>query len=363
MRISLIKQKLFVLLLALALVTGLISGCASKSQPVPTSGDNKTDVKQKAGEIVWVNQDAYYGAYSGNIAPLFIKWVDELTDGRLKIKYNAPSSIVPTAELFTAVSEGTIDFAGTNYGGFYRGIFPLADLEEIPIIFSDPMTRHDFIWNTEYYEIMSKEFEKRNIKWFPVGCDFLAYNLALTTEITSLDDIRGKKIRVGAGIFQDYVKKLGGVPTIVPMPETYFALQTGALDGVFTAFGANEESHLQEVLKSWVIDPNPTMCNASFLINLDKWNALPDDIQKLIEQNFKYWNYEAMVNDYIYDKKIEAKAKKENKFVLHTLSPEDRKKSQQIWLDLMKEYKTKGPVYEKVINMAFDYMEQVGLLE
>lgn len=46
------------------------------------------------------------------------------------------------------------------------------------------------------------------------------YNIATTWSFKSLDEIKGKKIRA-TGVYADYVKALGGVPTGVASAEQY----------------------------------------------------------------------------------------------------------------------------------------------
>jgi TRAP-type C4-dicarboxylate transport system substrate-binding protein len=50
--------------------------------------------------------------------------------------------------------------------------------------------------------------------------------------VSTLDDIKGLKIRMSGGPPTDMMKALGGVPMLIPMPDNYISLQKGVIDGM-----------------------------------------------------------------------------------------------------------------------------------
>jgi len=316
---------------------------------------------QSGKVITWVNQDAYLGEFTGQIAPNFGKWVEKNTKGQLIIKHNAPGSIVPVKDMFAAVAKGTIDMAATYYSAYYRGSLPEADVEEIPILFGDVVQHWDFIWNSGYYDIISKVYEKKGIKWFPVIVGS-TYSIGFTKPITRLSDIKGKKIRGSAGIFQEYLVALGASPVVLPFGEAYMALSTGAIDGIVGGIGMSLEYKLNEVTKTWINSPNSSNVTSDFLINLKKWNALPKETRDFIENNVKYWNWGEIVRCLGYQTKAKvAGAAKGNNYL--DLPPEDVKKVEEIYLGLLEKQRAKGGVYKQIIELAYKYMEDNGVLK
>jgi TRAP-type C4-dicarboxylate transport system substrate-binding protein len=99
-----------------------------------------------------------------------------------------------------------------------------------------------------------------------------------------LEDLKGMKIRA-TGLSSKVVEALGGVPVAMPQGGTYEALQKGVVEGTFGPY---------EVLKGWKqaeVVKYTTECygvgyTTTFFIvmNLDKWNALPDDVKKVFEE-------------------------------------------------------------------------------
>jgi len=86
------------------------------------------------------------------------------------------------------------------------------------------------------------------------------------------------------------VQALGGTPVPKPMPETYEMLQKGVVDGAVYPLEAN---------KGWKLGEVTGYCTAAFsaayttsffvVMNKDKWNALPQEVQKVIEEINAEW--------------------------------------------------------------------------
>jgi len=101
--------------------------------------------------------------------------------------------------------------------------------------------------------------------------------------VRKLEDLKGMKIRA-TGLSAKVVEALGGVPVAMPQGATYEALNKGVVEGTFGPM---------EVLKGWKqaeVVKYTTECysvgyTTTFFVvmNLDKWNALPADVQKVFE--------------------------------------------------------------------------------
>jgi TRAP-type C4-dicarboxylate transport system substrate-binding protein len=110
------------------------------------------------------------------------------------------------------------------------------------------------------------------------------YQVGASFPISSLADIKGKKIRA-IGITAEYIKLLGASPVSIPAPEMYMALKLGTVDGAVFSMVALEDMKLKEVWKYYIGSPNCTTVVCSFLINMNSFNALPDDIKEIIRKD------------------------------------------------------------------------------
>jgi TRAP-type C4-dicarboxylate transport system substrate-binding protein len=87
------------------------------------------------------------------------------------------------------------------------------------------------------------------------------------------------------GAVTKIVNALGGTPVSMPMGDTYDALSRGVVEGSIAPYEALEGWRWGEVVKFTTEAWGMSYSSAFFVaMNKDKWNALPPDIQKIIEQ-------------------------------------------------------------------------------
>jgi TRAP-type C4-dicarboxylate transport system substrate-binding protein len=100
--------------------------------------------------------------------------------------------------------------------------------------------------------------------------------------VKSLADLKGLELRVG-GTQADIIKNLGGIPVAMPQSDTPEALQRGTVKGHVSSM---------EVLKDFnyaAYTANATIANLwvvtfSVVMNKEKWNSLPADVKKVIDE-------------------------------------------------------------------------------
>jgi TRAP-type C4-dicarboxylate transport system substrate-binding protein len=107
--------------------------------------------------------------------------------------------------------------------------------------------------------------------------------------VNKLEDLKGMKIRA-FGAVTKIVNLLGGAPVSMPMGETYEALSRGVVEGSIAPYEALEGWKWGEVIKSTTEAWGMAYSSAFFIaMNKDKWNAMPPDIQKIIEKVNEEW--------------------------------------------------------------------------
>src|SRR5699024_10826528 len=96
--------------------------------------------------------------------------------------------------------------------------------------------------------------------------------------IESLDDLKGKKIRVGGGVQAEIGKRLEIVPVAAPGNKVYELLQTGVVDGVFMPMSEQKAQRLFEVALHIMMLPKG-MYLGSFVmfINPDFMDSLSEE--------------------------------------------------------------------------------------
>ncbi|MFN3534873.1 MAG: TRAP transporter substrate-binding protein, partial [Desulfatiglandales bacterium] len=107
--------------------------------------------------------------------------------------------------------------------------------------------------------------------------------------VSKLEDLKGLKIACH-GLSAKIVEALGAVPVAMPMPERYDALKKGVAEGGVFPVEALKGWKLGEVVSNTIQNFGSAYTTGFFVVmNKDKWNKLPPDIQKIIEQLNEEW--------------------------------------------------------------------------
>jgi TRAP-type C4-dicarboxylate transport system substrate-binding protein len=127
------------------------------------------------------------------------------------------------------------------------------------------------------------------------GVKVLGYNVGTPMHLmlrekplNTLADLQGLRIRSAV----DYVNALaahGAEGVTMPMTETYPSLQRGVLDGVIAPYEALKSLSFAEVVDYYSELPHSRGAYPSRAINGEAWAALPEDIQKVFEDNIDFW--------------------------------------------------------------------------
>lgn len=105
------------------------------------------------------------------------------------------------------------------------------------------------------------------------------------------------KIRSAGGVPSRTIELLGGSPVAMPVPEIYLSLEKGVVDGVSMSMGAFRAMKLLDVLKYHTTISAQTV-PIWVVMNLNKWNSLPKDVQDAIDKvSSSYWQIAAKAFD------------------------------------------------------------------
>lgn len=209
----------------------------------------------------------------------WIQRVEEGTNGRVKCTLHPGGSLLKGKEMYEGVVEGTADICDGVFA-YYPGRFPAMEVLELPgIIFNSPEVSTRVAW--DFYQKF-KPAALSEVKILFLHCNGPG-DLWSKTPVRSLEDIQGMEVRA-TGTSAKALKALGAVPVAMPKAETYLALQKGIVKADISnamALKAFKEAEVTDYLTM-----TPFIYNAVFFfaVNLDKWNSLPKEIQKVMEK-------------------------------------------------------------------------------
>ncbi len=283
------KKRLFIGLVSFfALVLFLTAPptltCAQQSSVIKWKGQSFLSLKA-------VPYGPFPLEYAGPSAQLeaYTKWLKEASGGRLIIDWAEPGAIFPVPEGDLAIGKGVIQIAYSS-GAYHSGRIPEGDIIASGMFqWEDEAQIVECLHRYGFYRAMQKVYAKHNIKWIPfhtdtivgIGTNFLAPNPA---------SIKGKKIRA-IGTWANYVHMLGGSPLATTYGEIYMAMKLGTVDGFMAGVNSLEMAKLKEVTKSYVYPPRVCSATCCLLINMDAFNALPKDLQDLLDRDTPLISY------------------------------------------------------------------------
>jgi len=107
--------------------------------------------------------------------------------------------------------------------------------------------------------------------------------------VRTLEDLEKLKIR-STGLSAKIVQALGGGPVAMPQGQTYEALQKGIVEGTFGPIEVLKGWRQAEVIRYTTDCRSIGYTTSMFVVmNLNKWNSLPDDVKGVIEDVSSEW--------------------------------------------------------------------------
>jgi TRAP-type C4-dicarboxylate transport system substrate-binding protein len=210
------------------------------------------------------------------------KEVEKRTTGKVAIQTFPGSTLLNPKNMFEGVISGTADI-GCLAMSYQPGRFPISEAIDQPVGFSSAKAASLALYDiVEKYN--PKEFEQVKIITL-FTCP--PANIMTIKPVKSLKDLKGLELRVG-GTQANIIQNLGGIPVAMPQSDTPEALQKGTVKGHVSSM---------EVLKDFnyaAYTANATIANLwvvtfAVVMNKDKWNSLPADVKKVIDDMRKEW--------------------------------------------------------------------------
>ncbi|MCK4790196.1 MAG: TRAP transporter substrate-binding protein, partial [Desulfobacteraceae bacterium] len=200
----------------------------------------------------------------------------------VKMTFYPAAVLGPPMEAYEMIKEGAVD-AGCIIPGFYPGRFPLTNVVQLPFL-GLPSAK---VGSRIFWELYEKfpEFKRDypDVKVLNLYTD-APTPIGTKKPIRTATDIKGMKIRALAGAPTEMLKELGAVPVLMPPTEIYTSMDRGVIDGWMISWEACAGMKYWEVTKYFATAYmyQPALV---FLMNLNSWNRLPPDIQKIFDEH------------------------------------------------------------------------------
>jgi TRAP-type C4-dicarboxylate transport system substrate-binding protein len=284
------------------------------------------------------------------------KEIEKRTNGAVKITIFPGGTLTPADKCYDGVVRGISDFGNADLA-YTRGRFPLTEVFYLPLGIKSALVATRMV-NEFYAKFQPKELDETKIMFFICHGPGLVHT---KKPVRTLEELKGMKIR-STGMSTKIVLALGATPVAMPMGDAYDALSRGVTEGIVCPYEALYGWKLGEVIKSTTEDYPCAYFSAFFItMNKDKWNALPPDIQKIIESvNREYIDKAGKAWDEIDKQGKDFTVKLGNQII--PLSKEEGEKWTKAGKPLLDEYvtamKAKGLPGEEALKFCIDYLKK-----
>ncbi len=216
------------------------------SSPAPTTVPAPSPVK--VFELRYAQQDPESGVDSIHAVVPWIKAIDKATQGRVKVTPYWAETLAKGTQLWDAAKFGISDISWVMHG-VLPGLTPLSEVMTLPFLgVPSGEVGGGVLWQLyEKFPEVKKQYADCHVLMLLTSVQ----NYIATTkkEGKTLEEIKGRKIRVPGGPATDMMKGLGAVPLTMPATDLYISLQKGVMDGVVCWPALASNFRLDELLK------------------------------------------------------------------------------------------------------------------
>jgi TRAP-type transport system periplasmic protein len=276
------NNRISILAVCVLVLTMLLTACGDSSSE--SAGSNTTG-----------NEGKEYTFKISHIAPKHHIWtpsmekfkeeLETLSEGRMTLEIYTDAVLGNDSELMDQMKAGTLDMAWintaelTNYSKSFNAWY-------MPFLIDDAELAFE-LGETEEALTILKNIEEYGVHG--LGYTFIETRglLMKDTIVNSLEDIKGKKVRVTPSpVMIDWFETMGALPTPIPLPELFSAFQTGVVDGVDQGPVTLVGGKYFEISKNYT-KSNHMIFNGAALVSQKVWNDLSEEDKKIIDDAFE----------------------------------------------------------------------------
>ncbi|MFH1488844.1 MAG: TRAP transporter substrate-binding protein, partial [Pseudomonadota bacterium] len=198
-------------------------------------------------------------------------------NGKVAVKTFPGGTLLDAKGIMDGVIAGTADI-GNLCMAYQPGRFMITNAVSLSFGFPDARSGSLALWDL-YEKYNPKAFSKVKVLTMFTSAPS---NLMTKTPVRSLADIKGMDLRASGGAAK-ILKAWGANQIGMPQSQVPEAMQKGVIQGQFTSLEVLMDFKYAEMCKYATIVNGPVYA-FSVVMNMDSWNKLPKDVQKVMEE-------------------------------------------------------------------------------
>ena len=242
-----------------------------------------------AETTTWKIQTSWPGGIGLEIFKEWCNGIVEKTGGELAFQPFGAKDVVGDFQLLDAVKNGVLD-AMNPFTLYWAGRMPVAVfLSSYPLGLRNPHEWDVFYYSLGGLELAREAFKKEGLHY--VGPIHHGPNIIHSkTPIRSIDDFRGRKMRLPGGMVAEVFQAAGAKTTLLPGSEIFPALEKGTIDVAdYVGPAINYALGFHQVTKYISMGPPGFMSLyqpvdlMDLTVGMESWNKLSDAMKTFVE--------------------------------------------------------------------------------
>jgi TRAP-type C4-dicarboxylate transport system substrate-binding protein len=202
--------------------------------------------------------------------------IEQISNGALKMKFNLGGTLsINAININSAVADDIVQIATDAY---YHGSVPIAGISALPFLVRGVDDMNKVM--TIVRPLAERDFAKKGVTvlgWYAYPPQVFWFR----GNVSSLADVKNRKIRVTSAEQGEVIKSFGGTPVQLGSADVPAALERGIVDGILTASAGGINAWKELLKSSYGMGVNYPV---SYIIaNTERFKKLSPDLQTKIK--------------------------------------------------------------------------------
>jgi TRAP-type C4-dicarboxylate transport system substrate-binding protein len=202
--------------------------------------------------------------------------VEKRTNGKVTVNTYPGGTLLGAKNMMDGVIAGQANL-GNLCMAYQPGRFTVTNATSLPLGIPNAQVGSLVLWDL-WAKHQPDEFAKvKVLAMFTTA----PTNIMSKVPVRTLEDLKGLDLRASGGAAQ-ILSAWGANPVGMPMPATVEALQKGVVKGLYSSLEVMKDFKFAETCK-YVTMTDTVIYPFAVVMNMDSWNQLPPDIQKILD--------------------------------------------------------------------------------
>lgn len=238
-----------------------------------------------SAETFRIATNAPDNAGPGLLLQEFADAVSERTEGRVSFEIFANGVLGDQTEYFQQLQSGVVDLGLVN-SATLENILPAIGVVNLPYMFRTKEEYGEVMSDPELTAVLFEGAEQQN--FLPLGFLSNGFRSLYTTQpVTSIEDLRGMKIRtMSSNSYIEMLTLFGAAPTPMAFGDVYPAMQQGVIDGAEGTLSALYDLNFGQAAK-YGINSEQTRLTDFVVTSVDFRDAVSPEDYEIVREEFR----------------------------------------------------------------------------